>query len=188
MRVIVLLLLLCSMPVVLALDITEDTTLVHGDVTYKILADSGIQEVNLITDGIVVDDDRLITILQGGTLEVTLERWSEGGRVVTLYSSVPQTITFKWVIDGKKQYIKDDIGLHLDTYRIGSELVQISLLDASSATTSVPQAAIERPSWVKRTLFFFILDDKVIKFTNMTLILVLIFISAVIFTYRMVFR
>jgi len=178
------------LPMVAALQVPadEETRVTQGELTYIFPPDSGAQEFELIDNGIIIDGSRLVTLLQGGSLEITLTRWSAGDHQMELISTVPQTITFKWFINGSKQYIKDDDGLYLDTYQIGTESAQISLLPVDDSTPIETRTTIYRAPWGERTVFFVVIDDQVLYFRNSLLVGILIFISIASFLYYILRR
>lgn len=179
-------------PSVMALELDQetDTVLVQDTIIYNIKADTGIREVELLSSGIEIDGNRLITIIQGGTLNITFTEWSVGrSRTIHLKSSVPQTLTFKWIINGTKHYFKDDVGLHLDTYRIGMESVEILLVPDDSASHEGNAAdSIESAPWLRRNVFFVVLNDEVIHITNSTVVVLSLFAFGAVFVIYLLRR
>lgn len=169
---IIFLLLLISSVSAIDISQSQETEISHGEITYLFPANSDIYEAELSSTGIILDGNKLITIVQGGELYITFTSWSEEkGYYIMVESSVPQTILYKYVIDGKKYYAQINNSIFVDTYNI-DETLEIKLIKESSKEIDVPTAYTEKlPSWGKRNAFFIIFDEDNVFFVKNSQIL-----------------
>jgi hypothetical protein len=167
--------IIICLPIVSAIDVGDiDVVLSQNSIKYTIHPDIGVENIELVTNGILINEkDRLVTIIQGGSFEVEILSWEEGNHTLALSSSVPQAISFRWTIDGKKQYLKDDVGLNIDTYHIENDTI-VELISESSEDERLVSTNMVKKSWLKRTTFFFVDEDEdVTTFSNGHILLAL---------------
>jgi len=147
---------------VLAIDIdnTKRVTIEHEDIVYVFEPDSGINQISLLTDGISIGEDRLFTFLQGGQLIITFMQWGEGVSTVKISSSVPQTIVYSWYIDGKRHFIMQNGTLFTESFPVGLESAQISLVSDELNTDGAVTTVTKQVSWEKRNVLILSVGDE----------------------------
>ena len=182
----VLSILICA-ALVTPVAIEDDTTIVQDGITYTVLEESGISEAEIFYQGIKVDGDTLMTSIEGGLVNITFHEWGEN-KHVTIYSSTPQTIRFKWLINGSKQYFKDDVGLHIDTYKASEGNTSISLVEKENSGGRVDITNSQEGRWTQRNIFFFVLNGYIIRVTNGIMLLAGAFVIGLIVLFRVVRR
>jgi len=148
MRLLCLVVVCAMVGVVAALPITDTTTLSQEGLSVTILHDAGVRSAELITGGVRLDNDTLLTAVQGGVVTIIVEKWG-GEYALTLTSSVPQTITHRWVVNGSVQYIKVGSELFRESLPLTTEPTSVTLVPTTTAvrpTTTPPSVVTKKPT------------------------------------------
>jgi len=184
-----LFLLLMNSVFAISISDSEITKINHGDISYYFNPDTNISNVELSSTGISIDGDKLITIIQGGELEITFTSWSEEQENMVVSSSVPQTITYKYIINGDKYYVQSNNSIYVDTYKIGDEELNISLIKADiTSNEAIIVYDQEDLVWAKRNAFFVVFDDETVVFVKNSQIMTFLVFILIIFGLYLLWR
>lgn len=142
-------LLLLLMPFTYGLTIQKNTILNQGNINYIFENDIEVTSFSLITNGIMIDDDKLLFIPQGGKVNIYFYDWGKD-KVIGIKSSVPQEITFKITINNQKQYLNSDNTFYLDKFDIDLDLKTYEIINLGNEEIQYIAKTIEKQDWYQK--------------------------------------
>lgn len=179
-----------------ALTMKENTVLNQGNINYIFENELVVDSFNLISNGIEINNDRLIFIPEGGKVNIYFYSWSDANKSIGIKSSVPQEITFKITINSQKQYLYDGNTYYVDKYNIGTDLDTLYVIQlGESEVEDYIETSVKKLNWYQQKIFEIELSQEkneygVIKGHNfaITYLSFIIFIISVLFLWVIIWR
>jgi len=165
-----------------AITLKENTVINQGNLNYIFEKSIEVNIFNLITDGVMIGDDKLIFIPEGGKVNIYFYDWGEN-KSIGIKSSVPQELIFKITVNNHKQYLYDNQTYHIDKVNIGVDLQKFTLEQFDDEITYI-RKSVEKQDWYEKKILEFeyfkekdeqgIIRNKTFSITYLGLILTII--------------
>jgi hypothetical protein len=133
----------------------EDTTFSKGDIDFIFKEGVVVEDFQFISQGIIIDDYRIVIVPEGGEIVVTVSEWGEDKKLL-VKSNAPQDLAFKITSGGVKYYVYDGEQYVIDEYEIDVEEVEWEFRQfEDNRMIDNVVTVVESGKWLDKVVVFF---------------------------------